>query len=118
LVSSSFAEHLVFSYFPTGIKPSGASFLLMTADQMRTFTSALRLAPPRDFWSSKDFESLSPIHFRTVDELSKKLKTYAQKSNKNRGGEVNDNSQANKTYVGRNPEDDSGIFRGAFEHSR
>jgi len=101
-----------------GIRPSGASFLLMTTDQMRTFASALRLAPPRDFWSSDDFESLSPIHFRTVDELSKKLKTYTQKSNKNRGGEVNDNSQANKTYVGRNPEDSSGVFRGAFEHSR
>jgi hypothetical protein len=62
--------------------------------------------------------SLSPIHFRTVDDLSKKLKTYAQKSNKNRGGEVNDNSQANKTYVGHNPSDSSGAFRGAFEHSR
>jgi hypothetical protein len=90
----------------------------MNIDQMRIFTRALRLAPPRDSWSSRDFESLSPIHFRTVDELSKKLKTYAQKSNKKRGGESNDNSQANKTYVGRNPGDFSGVFRGAFEHSR
>ena len=85
---------------------------------MRIFTTALQLAPLRDFWSSNDFESLSPIHFKTHDELSKKLKTYSQKSNKNRGGEVSDNSQANKIYVGRNPGDYSGKFRAAFEHSR
>jgi hypothetical protein len=85
---------------------------------MRTFAGALRLVPPRDSWSSKDFESLSPIHFRAVDELSKKLKTYAQKSNKKRGGESSDNSQANKTYVGRSLADSSGVYRGAFEHSR
>jgi hypothetical protein len=84
---------------------------------MRVFTISLRLAPPRDCWLLKDFLSLSPIHFKTVDELSKKLKTYSQKSNKHKGGEINDNSQANRTYEGRNA-GDSGASRAAFEHSR
>ena len=89
----------------------------MNTEQIMAFTGALRLGLPRDYWPSNEFESLSPIHFRTIDELSKKLKTYTQKSNKKRGGQVNDNSQANKIY-GENLGDSSGVFRGAFEHSR
>ncbi|KAI6021006.1 hypothetical protein EDC04DRAFT_2575804 [Pisolithus marmoratus] len=85
-----------------GILPCGASYVLLTTEQMHLFTQKHRLHIPRGSWRSSDFLSLSPIHFRSEAELSSKLATYKQRPrNKNRREteEPRDNSQANRGYV-------------------
>ncbi|KAI6008775.1 hypothetical protein F5J12DRAFT_719487 [Pisolithus orientalis] len=85
-----------------GILPSGASYVLLSTEQMHSFTQKHRLSIPRRSWRSSDFLSLSPIYFRTEAELSSKLVTYKQRPrNKNRREteEPKDNSQANRGYV-------------------
>ncbi|KIJ67190.1 hypothetical protein HYDPIDRAFT_84951 [Hydnomerulius pinastri MD-312] len=85
-----------------GILPSGASYLLMTTEQMLSFTHKYRLSTPRNPWKATEFLSLSPIYFHSAQELSAKLATYKQRPrNKNRREveEPQDNSQANRGYV-------------------
>ncbi|KAF9242855.1 hypothetical protein BU15DRAFT_43401 [Melanogaster broomeanus] len=85
-----------------GVLPSGASYLLMTAEQMLAFTHKHRLRTPRGPWRATDFISLSPIYFNSIQELSEKIATYKQRPrNKNRRDleETQDNSQANRGYV-------------------
>lgn len=87
---------------PAGILPSGASYLLMTSEQMLEFTRKHRLKIPRESWQARDFLSLSPIYFNDLNELAAKIATYKQRPrNKNRReSEVpQDNSQANRGYV-------------------
>ncbi|KAF8631641.1 hypothetical protein AX17_005043 [Amanita inopinata Kibby_2008] len=96
-----------------GIKHSGTSHLLLTADQARTIAACFRLeSPRRGIYFPTDFESLSPITFNDAEELGKKFTVLKPKSQKNR--EAYDNSQANKQFVDRA----EGIGRGAFEHGR
>jgi len=63
----------------------------------------------------RDFESLSPIEFTGVEDLSKKLSFLKPKAKK---GAVNpnqpDTSQANRGY---NTHEDN-LYRGTFEHCR
>ncbi|KAJ3509525.1 hypothetical protein NLJ89_g5177 [Agrocybe chaxingu] len=95
-----------------GIKPSGASHLLLTGDQTREFAAAMRLPLPRSPpFRASNFESLSPILFWNVEELTKKLVTLKPKVGKGRGG---DNSQANRGYT----DDMVELYRGSFEHGR
>ncbi|KAI6137517.1 hypothetical protein EDD17DRAFT_1501627 [Pisolithus thermaeus] len=85
-----------------GILPCGASYVLLTTEQMHLFTQKYRLNIPRGSWRSSDFLSLSPIYFHSEAELSSKLATYKQRPrNKNRREteEPRDNSQANRGYV-------------------
>lgn len=85
-----------------GILPCGASYVLLTTEQMHLFTQKYRLNIPRGSWRSSDFLSLSPIYFRSEAELSSKLATYKQRPrNKNRREteEPRDNSQANRGYI-------------------
>ncbi|KAI6001785.1 hypothetical protein EDD15DRAFT_2227499 [Pisolithus albus] len=85
-----------------GILPCGASYVLLSTEQMHLFTQKYRLNIPRGSWRSSDFLSLSPIYFRSEAELSSKLSTYKQRPrNKNRREteEPKDNSQANRGYV-------------------
>jgi hypothetical protein len=64
---------------------------------------------------STDFESLSPITFQGVEDLTKKLSSYKPKYTKRRTT-IQDNSPANHSYflVGEEPN----LTRGAFEHGR
>ncbi|KAI6152916.1 hypothetical protein EDD17DRAFT_1705389 [Pisolithus thermaeus] len=85
-----------------GMLPCGASYVLLTTEQMHLFTQKYRLNIPRGSWRSSDFLSLSPIYFYSEAELSSKLATYKQRPrNKNRREteEPRDNSQANRGYV-------------------
>lgn len=103
-----------------GILPSGASYLLMTGEQMLEFTLRHRLQIPRESpWKTTDFLSLSPIYFSSIDELSAKLATYKQRPrNKNRREfeEPQDNSQANRGYV--KTGSDVVHYRAYFEQQR
>lgn len=102
-----------------GILPSGASYLLMTSEQMLEFTHKHRLQAPRDSWKAKEFLSLSPIYFNSLDELSAKIATYKQRPrNKNRreSETPQDNSQANRGYV--KTGQDVVHYRAYFEHQR
>ena len=93
----------------------------MTHEQMLQFTHDLRLRQPRSYSLAHEFESLSPIRFRTADQLVAKLKTYAQKSKKHQAG-VPDNSQANKGFISDNPRlrggEPLGKARSSFEYGR
>ncbi|KAI6144380.1 hypothetical protein BKA82DRAFT_4177387 [Pisolithus tinctorius] len=77
-----------------GILPSGASYVLLSTEQMHSFTQKHRLSIPRRPWRSSDFLSLSPVYFRTEAELSSKLATIGGETE-----EPKDNSQANRGYV-------------------
>lgn len=106
---------------PAGILPSGASYLLMTSEQMHDFTLKHRLDIPRkpEPWRAANFLSLSPIYFNELSELAAKIATYKQRPrNKNRREheEPLDNSQANRGYVQAGA--DVVHYRGDFEHQR
>ncbi|KAH6914468.1 hypothetical protein BKA70DRAFT_1261520 [Coprinopsis sp. MPI-PUGE-AT-0042] len=94
-----------------GIKPTGASYLLLTEDQARAWTSAYRRPlPNRSRKTYPDsYSSLSPISFASVEQLKAKLSSLKPK----KGGDY-DTSQANKGYL---PGQD-GSPRARFEHSR
>ncbi|KAG9312525.1 hypothetical protein JVU11DRAFT_6920 [Chiua virens] len=106
-----------------GILPSGASYLLMSSEQVLEFTLRHRLPPRNDrgSWRSSDFVSLSPIHFTSSEELAAKISTYKQRPrNNNRresASEPLDNSQANRGYV-RTAGSDIVHYRAYFEHQR
>ncbi|KAF8127847.1 hypothetical protein EV363DRAFT_1341549 [Boletus edulis] len=104
-----------------GILPSGASYLLMTGEQMQTFTLKHRLNIPKTPWRASDFRSLSPIYFNSTDELSAKFATYKQRPrNKNRRDHEKplDNSQANRGFVQPGPNDTAVLYRDYFEQQR
>lgn len=105
--------------YVSGILPSGASYLLMTSEQMLEFTHKHRLRIPRDPWVATEFLSLSPIYFSLRKELSDKIAAYKQRPrNKNRREfeQVEDNSQANRGYV--KTGSDVVHYRAYFEHQR
>ncbi|KAF8881628.1 hypothetical protein BD779DRAFT_1545823 [Infundibulicybe gibba] len=98
-----------------GIKRTGTSHLLLTKNQTLDFIHAHQLSPPlrgKRPIPLSDFESVSPIHFRKVEDLVKKLSTLKPKSQKSRS--PTDNSQANKYFVS----GEEGIPRALFEHCR
>ncbi|KII88895.1 hypothetical protein PLICRDRAFT_589201 [Plicaturopsis crispa FD-325 SS-3] len=101
-----------------GILPSGASYLLVTADQFHALTfrhHCLEPKPSQRPWSATDFMSLSPIVFHDVGELKQKIGTYKHKAGKNISG---DTSQANKAYVSSGNDRTAGESRAAYEQQR
>ncbi|TFK25248.1 hypothetical protein FA15DRAFT_668785 [Coprinopsis marcescibilis] len=88
-----------------GIKESGSSHLLLTIRDGRRLGYAPRWEPCK----TVDFESLSPIYFNEVAELSTKLRSL--KNQKGFGS-----SKANKIYSA--PGGSAGVKRGDFEHNR
>ncbi|KAF8151745.1 hypothetical protein B0H34DRAFT_665187 [Crassisporium funariophilum] len=92
-----------------GIKRSGSSHLLLTADKAYQLSRALRLPDPRSPFRANEFESLSPIHFASAEALSKKLSELKPKA-----GARGDTSQANRGY----DEFQDDLYRAAFEHGR
>ena len=93
----------------TGIRPSGASSILIpTSEWIEKEEFIYTGAPQR----ASDFLSLSPLKFNYASQLTKKLNTLKPKG-KRRG---EDDSPANKAYLGNIGY--SGKFRSAFEYSR
>jgi len=99
----------------SGVLPTGATYMLITANQMIALARVLRLRVLTKPWLLSDFESLSPIYFPDEESLAKKLATYKAKYKKGKST-LQDNSQANRNYVLDGQA--SGIARGAFEHGR
>ena len=97
--------------FP-GIRRPGTVHLLLTHEEVAGFFRRNRDLPRprgRPFVSS-DFESLSPIYFHTVEELTNYLGELRPK----RQGKDFDTSTVNKGFR----DGDAGVLRGAFEHGR
>ncbi|PIL24311.1 hypothetical protein GSI_14064 [Ganoderma sinense ZZ0214-1] len=99
-----------------GIRPNGASYLLLPVDQ---FDARFGQQRPRDRpWNAHDFESLSPIQFGTEKALIDKLASYVS-NKKTRGGDPRDRSKANTEYTsGGEALSDRGEERSCFEHQR
>lgn len=96
--------------FP-GIRRSGTVHLLLTDDEVSEFCRRNRNLPwPRRPFVSSDFESLSPIYFHTVEELTNLLEKLKPKKTK----QDYDTSTVNKGFRDGN----AGVLRGAFEHGR
>ena len=96
--------------FP-GIRRSGTVHLLLTHDEVSEFCRRNRNLPwPRRPFVSSDFESLSPIYFHTVEELTNLLEKLKPKKTK----QDYDTSTVNKGFRDGN----AGVLRGAFEHGR
>ena len=93
----------------TGIRPSGASSILIPTSEW-VKNEAFRY--PGTPQPASDFLSLSPLQFNSSLQLSKKLNSLKPKG-KRRG---EDDSAANKAYFGNVGQ--SGKFRSAFEHNR
>ncbi|KAK7057682.1 hypothetical protein R3P38DRAFT_2842456 [Favolaschia claudopus] len=89
-----------------GIKKSGTCHILLTRRQAESLAS--NEPTPSE---ATEFESLSPIIFRNVGELQRKLDWLKPKSL----NDVRDTSKANKSY-----QDDgqTGLERGQFENTR
>ncbi|TDL24994.1 hypothetical protein BD410DRAFT_826908 [Rickenella mellea] len=102
-----------------GIIPNGASYLLMTSDQMSTLTRSHTHCRPNGRPSlATQFTSLSPIIFRSVEELLRKVKTYSTQARKKKSAQNNrdiDTSRANKAFF---LTDSTDVFRANFEHQR
>ncbi|EDR04042.1 uncharacterized protein LACBIDRAFT_295134, partial [Laccaria bicolor S238N-H82] len=95
-----------------GIRISGTTHLLLTHDEVSGLCRRNRNLPwprGRPFLSS-DFESLSPIYFNTVEELTNLLDKLKPKKTK----QDFDTSTLNKGFRDGN----AGLLRGAFEHGR
>lgn len=103
-----------------GILPNGASYLLMTSEQMHKFTLKYRLPVPRNPRKAGDYLSLSPIYFNSYKELSDKIGTYkyrpGNQSTREQGAPSLDHSKANRGYVRNGP--DIVHYRGYFEQQR
>ncbi|KAJ7032728.1 hypothetical protein C8F04DRAFT_1106341 [Mycena alexandri] len=97
-----------------GIKRSGTSHLLLTdVERHRLFQERnidLRRSQHAPPTPAREFESLSPIVFRDVSELSAKLAELQPKNE----WDKNDTSRLNKGYSGGN----QGAMRAQFENSR
>ncbi|KAI0333605.1 hypothetical protein GY45DRAFT_1244693 [Cubamyces sp. BRFM 1775] len=98
-----------------GIRPCGASYLLLPRDTFH----AMRLGWPRASpWQAHDFESLSPVQFPTKLDLASKfaMLTSNKKSN---DGKPRDRSKANTAFTaGGDGLSPAGIARSSFEHQR
>ncbi|KAI8989781.1 hypothetical protein BD414DRAFT_570496 [Trametes punicea] len=101
--------------FVLGIRPSGASYLLLPRD---TFFM-MRLGRPRERpWLAREFESLSPIQFPTKLDLAAKFGMLAS-SRKSNDGRPRDRSKANRAYTAAGDElSPAGTARSSFEHQR
>ncbi|KAI0950112.1 hypothetical protein AcV7_008677 [Taiwanofungus camphoratus] len=98
-----------------GIRPSGASYLLMPHSR---YVYLFRRPPYSAPWPSERFISLSPIHFANKQELTKKLRTLSS-AKKEKNGQPRDRSQANTSYtVGGEGHSPVGQSRANFEHQR
>ncbi|KAH9833072.1 uncharacterized protein C8Q71DRAFT_252095 [Rhodofomes roseus] len=101
-----------------GIRPNGASYLLLPESRFR----ALRWRPPGARPDPPErFLSLSPAHFPNRAELEKRLKTYAStKSNKGiPKDQIRDRSKANTSFtVAGNGVSEAGKIRSSFEMQR
>jgi len=93
----------------TGIRPSGASSILVPTSE---WTKKEDFNYPGRPQLASDFLSLSPLQFSTTLQLHKKLSALKPKG-KRRG---EDDSAANKPYLGNIGY--SGQYRSAFEHNR
>ena len=101
-----------------GIRPNGASYLLLTPEQ--TFERRL-FYRPRSSWGADGFASLSPVHFANKKELVAKLESY-KSTGRAKDGKPRDRSKANRQYVSA---PDAGLpagrqlhVRAYFEHQR
>ncbi|KAF9057498.1 hypothetical protein BJ165DRAFT_1420890 [Panaeolus papilionaceus] len=97
-----------------GITKAGTSHLLLSEAQMGILKRRRRpswLNSTRSLPKSGSFESLSPIRFRNVEDLTRKLDQLKPKKSKQRD---RDTSTANLAYD-RNTEL---LARGAYEHGR
>jgi hypothetical protein len=92
----------------TGIRPSGASSILIPTSEWIKNEAFRHPGTPQP---ASDFLSLSPLQLYGSFHLSKKLNSLKPKG-KRRG---EDDSATNKVYFGQS---DSGKFRSAFEHNR
>ncbi|KAJ7270108.1 hypothetical protein B0H12DRAFT_1216172 [Mycena haematopus] len=92
-----------------GIKQSGTSHLLLTRSEKNDLFSVRDIRVGGSQSPASDFESLSPILFRNVQELEAKLGALQPKPKSTR-----DDSKLNKAYQG----SQSGIQRGQFENAR
>ncbi|KAK0506419.1 hypothetical protein EDD18DRAFT_1123286 [Armillaria luteobubalina] len=108
-----------------GITNTGASYLLIPGRQAKEIARNCRLPSPRPDKSlnASDFESVSPIEFKTPDELIKKLGSLASSKSKNRknGTAPVDTSKSNKGYdaIAMDPDRrNDGLYRPLFEHGR
>ena len=63
-------------------------------------------------YSALKYAALSPITFRSPEELQAKMKTYIQKNTKPGKFQTADTSKANKMFYRENP------ARSSFEHQR
>lgn len=106
--SSDLAKCMVTSRDETGIRPSGASSILVPASECirKDVFSYVR---PQD---ASDFLSLSPLQYSDAAQLLKRLNALKPKGK--RKGE--DDSAANKMFFGNTGE--AGLVRSAFEHNR
>lgn len=101
-----------------GIRPNGASYLHLSVDQMRTLIRRYPTYAPfarRDPFPASEFISLSPICFRTEDELKRKLAKYEVRYKKGQRVEY-DNSQANSYYASSSSAE--GSTRAIYEQQR
>ena len=105
-----------------GILPNGASYILATPAQMNKISSYCRGGRLGRGQLASDYASLSPIHFRSLSDLERKVRSYLQKARKGAKafrretvGNPVDNSQANKPYFLGNSANTS---RANFEHQR
>ncbi|KAI0373021.1 hypothetical protein BV20DRAFT_1042346 [Pilatotrama ljubarskyi] len=103
--------------FVLGIRPCGASYLLLPSDRFYE----LRLGHPAKgerLWRASDFVSLSPVQFPTKVDLAAKFSMLAS-NKKSTDGRPRDRSKANTAYTaggeGLSP---AGIARSSFEHQR
>ncbi|KAK0446491.1 uncharacterized protein EV420DRAFT_1570846 [Desarmillaria tabescens] len=108
-----------------GIANTGASYLLIPERRVKDIARNCRLQYPNPETSltARDFESISPIEFKSRDELSKKLGSLASSKNNNRRNAMPpmDRSKANKGYdsVAMDPDRrNDGLYRPLFEHGR
>ncbi|KAF7297859.1 hypothetical protein HMN09_01006700 [Mycena chlorophos] len=103
-----------------GIKTSGTSHLLVSEDTLQNLFRNTRHARrnQRPSFRAGDFESLSPLVFKTRSSFAKKLDDLTPKAGTGRGAK--DLSRANKQYQDSNPSAPlkKGVARGQFENAR
>ncbi|KAI0647418.1 hypothetical protein C8Q79DRAFT_959325 [Trametes meyenii] len=101
--------------FVLGIRPNGASALLLPSDLFLRLVKGRR--PYKAPYLAEDFQSLSPVQFPTKLHLVEKLNMLASK--KSKGTDVRDRSKANTAYtVGGDALSPAGVARSSFEHQR